>query len=157
MDETVDRQLCLEQQAGRSGFRRFGVGWYGNGTGRVYRETDLGKGWKAVWKRCGTYVRALEFVDEKIGFLGNVGPGYFPNVTDRQPLYMTRDGGDHWSPITPTAGRQITGVCAIDVLKVDGKVLAVRAGGRVGGPAGMLESFDEGRTFRARDMGASPA
>src|SRR5262249_9091122 len=39
-----------------------------------------------------------------------------------------------------------------DVLKVDGKVLAVRAGGRVGGPAGILESFDEGRTFHARDM-----
>jgi photosystem II stability/assembly factor-like uncharacterized protein len=43
-------------------------------------------------------------------------------------------------------------VCAIDILKIDGKVLAVRAGGRVGGPAGMLESFDEGRTFQARDM-----
>jgi hypothetical protein len=38
------------------------------------------------------------------------------------------------------------------VLKVEGKVLAVRAGGSVGGPAGMLESFDEGRTFQARDM-----
>ena len=54
--------------------------------------------------------------------------------------------------VKPVAGRQIAGVCAIDVLKVDGKVLAVRAGGRVGGPAGMLESFDEGRSFRARDM-----
>ena len=81
-----------------------------------------------------------------------MGPGYFPNVADKQPLYLTGDGGEHWSPVTPTAGRQIIGVCAIDILKVDGKVVAVRAGGRVGGPAGMLESFDEGRTFQARDM-----
>ena len=133
-------------------FAGSGIGWYGNGTGQVYRTTDLGEHWKAVWKGRGTYVRALEFIDEKIGFLGNVGPGYFPDVTDKRPLYVTRDGGEHWSPIAPTAGPRIVGICAIDVLKVDGKVLAVRAGGRVGGPAGMLESFDEGRTFQARDM-----
>jgi photosystem II stability/assembly factor-like uncharacterized protein len=68
---------------------------------------------------------------------------------------VTRDGGEHWSAVVPASGRQITGVCAIDVLKLDGKVLAVRAGGRVGGPAGMLESFDQGRTFQARDMSGS--
>jgi photosystem II stability/assembly factor-like uncharacterized protein len=128
------------------------TGWYGNGTGKVFRTHDFGEHWQSVWKNPGTYVRALEFVDENVGFLGNVGPGYFPNVTDKHPLYMTRDSGAHWTPIVPTDGRQITGVCAIDVLKVDGKVLAIRAGGRVGGPAGMIESFDEGRTFQARDM-----
>jgi hypothetical protein len=68
------------------------VGWYGNGTGQVYRTTDLGEHLQAVWNRRGTYVRALEFVDEKTGFLGNVGPDYFPNVTDRQPLDLTKDG-----------------------------------------------------------------
>jgi photosystem II stability/assembly factor-like uncharacterized protein len=57
-------------------FAGSGIGWYGNGTGRVYRTTDLGEHWKAVWKSRGTYVRALEFIDEETGFLGNVGPGY---------------------------------------------------------------------------------
>ena len=128
------------------------TGWYGNGTGRIYLTQDGGESWTNIWTKRGTYVRALEFADDKTGFLGNVGPGYFPGVTDRQPLYVTHDGGAHWDPIKPVAGRQITGVCAIDVLKIDGKVVAVRAGGRVGGPAGLLESFDEGRTFRARDM-----
>jgi photosystem II stability/assembly factor-like uncharacterized protein len=130
------------------------TGWYGNGTGRIYRTDDGGEAWTAIWTKQGTYVRALEFADAQTGFLGNVGPGYFAGVTDRQPLYVSHDGGVHWTAIKPVAGRQITGVCAIDVLKVDGKVLAVRAGGRVGGPAGMLESFDEGRSFRARDMSA---
>ena len=130
------------------------TGWYGNGTGRIYRTDDGGEAWTAIWTKQGTYVRALEFADAQTGFLGNIGPGYFPGVTDRQPLYVSHDGGVHWTAVRPVAGRQIVGVCAIDVLKVDGKVLAVRAGGRVGGPAGLLESFDEGRSFRARDMSA---
>jgi photosystem II stability/assembly factor-like uncharacterized protein len=128
------------------------TGWYGNGTGRVYFTQDGGEAWNNIWTKRGTYVRVLEFADDRHGFLGNIGPGYFPGVTDRQPLYMTEDGGAHWLPIKLVAGRQITGVCAIDVLKIDGKVVAVRAGGRVGGPAGLLESFDAGRSFRARDM-----
>jgi photosystem II stability/assembly factor-like uncharacterized protein len=128
------------------------TGWYGNGTGRIYRTDDGGEAWTNIWTKRGTYVRALEFADSQTGFLGNVGPGYFSGVTDRQPLYVSHDGGVHWSAINLVAGRQIAGVCAIDVFKVDGKVLAVRAGGRVGGPAGMLESFDGGESFRARDM-----
>ena len=62
------------------------TGWYGNGTGKVFRTHDFGEHWQSVWKNPGTYVRALEFVDENIGFLGNVGPGYFPNVADKHPL-----------------------------------------------------------------------
>lgn len=128
------------------------TGWYGNGTGRVYRTADGARSWTQVWSRPGTYVRSLDFIDSKNGFLGNIGGGYYPNITDKQPLYVTHDAGEHWTPVVPVEGRQIVGVCAIDVLKIDGRVVAVRAGGRVGGPAGMLESFDGGRTFRARDM-----
>jgi photosystem II stability/assembly factor-like uncharacterized protein len=127
-------------------------GWYGNGTGEVYRTTDGGAHWSNIWTSRGTYVRALEFLDAKTGFLGNVGPGYFADVTDRQPLYVTRDSGVHWKPAEVVDGPNIAGICAVDVLRVEGKVVAVRAGGRVGGPAGMLESFDAGRTFHARDM-----
>jgi photosystem II stability/assembly factor-like uncharacterized protein len=127
-------------------------GWYGNGTGRVYRTDDAGAHWKQIWEKRGTYVRALDFADAGLGFLGNIGADYYPNVTDSQPLYITRDGGDHWRPVTLQGGKQIKGVCAIDILKIDGKVAAIRAGGRVGGPAGMLESFDEGKSWRPRDM-----
>ena len=128
------------------------TGWYGNGTGSVYRTADGGATWRKVWSRRGTYVRVLEFIDGKTGFLGNVGPGYFPNVNDRKALYVTRDAGEHWTPVSLVEGKPVTGICAIDVLKVDNRVVAVRAGGRVGGPAAMLESFDGGASFRARDM-----
>ena len=126
-------------------------GWYGNGTGRVYRTDDGGATWAKVWEKRGTYVRALDFADDNLGFLGNVGPGYFPNVRDKQPFYMTRDGGNTWQPVKAD-GKPVTGICAIDVLKVDGQVSAIRAGGRVGGPAQMIESLDAGRTWQARDM-----
>ena len=126
-------------------------GWYGNGTGRVYRTDDGGAHWTKVWEKRGTYVRALDFANRDLGFLGNVGPGYFPNVTDRQPLYVTRDGGAHWQPVKAD-GKPVVGICAIDVLKVGGEVKAIRAGGRVGGPAGLMESFDGGKNWRTRDM-----
>ena len=126
-------------------------GWYGNGTGRVYRTDDSGATWTKVWEKRGTYVRALDFADNDLGFLGNVGPGYFPNVKDKQPLYVTRDGGTKWQPVK-ASGKSVTGICAIDVLKIDGQVSAIRAGGRVGGPAQMIESLDAGKTWQARDM-----
>jgi len=128
------------------------VGWYGNGTGRIYATRDGGLHWRQVWSRPGTYVRALEFLDERTGFMGNVGPGYFPDVTDTQPLYVTHDGGVHWTPVPAPSGPKVTGVCAIDVLRENGKVVAIRAGGRVGGPAALMESRDGGRTWTSRDM-----
>ena len=54
-----------------------GIGWYGNGTGQVYRTTDLGDHWKRIWKSRGTYVRALEFIDGKTGFLATWDPATF--------------------------------------------------------------------------------
>jgi photosystem II stability/assembly factor-like uncharacterized protein len=126
-------------------------GWYGNGTGRIYRTDDGGASWRKVWEKRGTYVRVLDFADRDIGFMGNVGPGYFPNVTDRQPLYVTRDGGTSWTSVKAD-GKPVTGICAIDVLKIDGNVAAVRAGGRVGGPANLIESFDGGANWQARNM-----
>ena len=130
-------------------------GFYGNGTGRVYRTQDGGLHWTEVWRKPGTYVRALDFADARTGYLGNVGPGYFPDVTDTQPLYVTHDAGVTWTPVKAIDGPAVTGICAIDVLKdAGGKVLAVRAGGRVGGPATMLESLDAGQSWHARDMSA---
>lgn len=129
------------------------VGLYGNGTGRVFRTDDAGLHWRMVWHHSGTYVRALDMVDAETGFMGNVGPGYFDAVTDTRALFVTRDGGHHWAPVA-IAGPPVTGLCAIDVLRVDGRVEAIRAGGRVGGPASLVTSLDGGATWRSRPMGA---
>jgi photosystem II stability/assembly factor-like uncharacterized protein/pimeloyl-ACP methyl ester carboxylesterase len=131
------------------------VGWYGNGAGKVFRTTDGGDSWTKVWEKPGTFVRCLAFVDEKVGVLGNVGPGYFPGVTDAVPVYRTEDGGATWTPVTAIEGAPVVGLCAFDVVQVP----FVNAGnldrrprivgvGRVGGPAAYIWSDDLGKTWK---------
>ncbi|MFO0284921.1 MAG: WD40/YVTN/BNR-like repeat-containing protein, partial [Brevundimonas sp.] len=52
------------------------TGWYGNGQGKLFATQDGGDSWTRVLDRPGTFVRALGFVDERLGFLGNIGPDY---------------------------------------------------------------------------------
>jgi photosystem II stability/assembly factor-like uncharacterized protein len=139
------------------------TGWYGNGAGKLFHTTDGGQTWTKQLDRPGTFVRALGFVDKDLGFLGNIGPDYFPGVTDTTPLYRTRDGGTSWEPIT-IEGPAVTGICAIDVLKtrfINAGVLenrvTVRAGGRVGGPALLATSRDGGETWSSEDLSALTA
>ncbi|MCS6625429.1 hypothetical protein N0B44_21180 [Roseibacterium beibuensis] len=137
------------------------IGWYGNGAGKLYKTVDGGQTWTKQLDRPGTFVRALGFIDEKLGFFGNLGPDYFPNVSDDMPLYRTRDGGETWRPIEIN-GPAVKGICAIDVFKepivnaghLDHKV-TVRAAGRVGGPAHLVTSVDRGETWSSEDLSAS--
>ena len=135
------------------------IGWYGNGKGRVYGTRDGGRSWALLWEKPGTYVRALGFIDEKRGILGNIGTDDFPDVTDDKPLYLTSDGGRSWVPAGSIVGPVPKGICAIDILRqpfVNAGVLdtriTLRAGGRVGGPAYLMTSTDLGHSWTSRDM-----
>jgi photosystem II stability/assembly factor-like uncharacterized protein len=135
------------------------IGWYGNGSGKLYRSTDGGNTWAKVWDQPGTFIRALGFIDETNGFLGNVGTDYYPNVTDPRPLYRTRDGGLTWAPIEAPGIDIVKGICGIDILPqrriFQGELHTtpiIHAAGRVGGPATMLRSLDGGDTWRVIDL-----
>lgn len=139
-------------------------GWYGNGEGRLYRTDDRGDSWTQIWHQPGTFVRALGFMDEQNGILGNVGVGSFPNVTDTKPLYRTADGGLTWTPVTAIEGPVPQGICGIDIVRypvIDRGARALRsvihAAGRVGGPAHYLRSLDGGQTWKSRDLGGLTA
>ena len=131
------------------------LGFYGNGAGKIFHTTDGGDTWQKVFEQKGTFVRCLAFADELHGVMGNIGPGYFPGVTDANPLYRTEDGGATWSPVTNIEGEPIVGLCAFDIVQVP----FVNAGnldhrpriigvGRVGGPTAYIWSDDLGKTWK---------
>ena len=129
-------------------------GWYVNGSGEVRGTTDGGETWTLLVEKPGTYFRAIAFLDDRNGFAGNIGPGYFPGVTDSVALYRTGDGGATWTPVELPA--PVEGLCAIDIVRDDAAVV-VHAGGRVGGPAWLLRSLDAGRTWTRIDLSSHAA
>lgn len=157
------RKLTTEPYRGKQDDVHFispDIGWYVNGTGRIFRTTDGGATFTMQLEKKGTFFRCVAFLDEQRGFAGNIGTNYFPGVTDTTPLYATADGGATWNPVT-IEGDPVTGLCALEVVRtpfinagtLDHKVRIV-GGGRVGGPAVFVSSEDEGKTWRATDLSA---
>lgn len=161
-EELLWTKLTTESYPGKQDdifFVNSNLGFYGNGAGKIFRTTDGGDTWQKVFEQKGTFVRCLAFTDDQHGVMGNIGPGYFPGVTDPNPLYRTEDGGATWSPVTTIEGEPVVGLCAFDVIQVP----YVNAGsldhrpriigvGRVGGPTAYIWSDDLGKTWKQGKM-----
>lgn len=140
-------------------FINFDIGFYGNGSGKLYKTKDGGENWEKIWDRPGTFIRALGFADENTGFIGNIGTDYYPGVTDENPLYKTRDGGKSFSIIEHKDIGIVKGICGIHILKkkriYQGQLVEsaiIHAAGRVGSPAAIMRSTDNGETFTIFDL-----
>jgi len=134
------------------------IGWYVNGIGRIFHTKDGGQSWELQLEKKGSFFRTIEFIDEKIGFVGTVGTDYFPNVLDTIPLYGTTDGGETWNPIDYD-GPRVKGLCAFDIVKEQyinhGKIgykHHIYAVGRVGSPTYIMISHDDGKTWESKSM-----
>ncbi len=140
------------------------LGFYGNGAGKIYRTKDGGTTWQQVFHQPGTFVRCLATVGEKVVVMGNIGPGYFPGVTDKTPIYRSEDGGETWTKVTAIEGPPVVGLCAFTVVDVP----FVNAGnldhrpriigvGRVGGPTAYVWSDDLGKSWKQSKLPESAA
>ena len=118
------------------------VGWIVNGEGEVYRTTNWGSSWRLMLSNSASHFRSVGFVDERTGWLGNVGLGEF-GTTDPVVLRRTDDGGSTWSEVTGFDGPEPVGLCGMQVLN-DSTVAAV---GRVRGPAVFVKTTDRGDTW----------
>ncbi len=134
------------------------LGWYCNGSGKIYKTLNGGSDWKQIFEKKGTFFRCIAFMDSLNGFAGNIGTDYFPNVEDTVPLYKTVDGGLSWQSVM-YKGPTVKGLCAIDIYKepvINAGNLNYKAhifcGGRVGSPAFTMISHDNGQTFTSMDM-----
>ncbi|MDX2173335.1 MAG: hypothetical protein SFY56_09455 [Bacteroidota bacterium] len=155
------QQLKTDEYKGKQDdicFINDSIGWYCNGSGKIYKTTNGGTDWKLIFEKKGTFFRCIGFIDSLQGFAGNIGIDYFPNVEDTVPLYKTLDGGKSWSQIS-YKGPSVKGLCAIDIYKepiINAGVLNYKAhifcGGRVGSPAFIMTSHDNGITFTSMDM-----
>lgn len=128
-------------------------GWYINGSGALYHTKDGGNTWEKQFEKQGSFFRCVAFLDSLRGFIGTVGTDYFPNVTDTIPLYGTIDGGKTWNPVS-YSGPYVKGLCAFDIVKEQfinhGKIdynFHIYAVGRVGSPANLMVSHDDGKTW----------
>lgn len=133
-------------------------GWYCNGQGKIYHTNNGGSSWEKIYDKPGTFFRCIAFIDTLRGFVGNVGTDYFPNVKDTIPLYKTIDGGKTWEPVNYN-GNYVKGLCAIDIVKEQyinhGNIdyrYHIYGVGRVGTPANMIVSHDDGKTFAANSL-----
>ena len=128
------------------------IGWSVNGSGKINKTIDGGDSWIQQKNASGTYFRCIAFIDDQIGFAGNIGTNYFPGVTDSNPLYRTIDGGNSWVSVTSNiTGTIPTGICAIQVVNQN----VIYAGGRVGGPAVLMKSTDGGLNWVGTTMPAT--
>ncbi len=125
------------------------TGWAVNGSGRIFKTLNGGSNWIQQRNSPGTYFRAVAFVNSQIGFAGNVGPDYFPNVTDANPLYRSIDGGNSWTDVTASiSGPVPVGICGIQAVNDS----VVYAAGRVGGPPILIKSTNAGETWQGSDL-----
>lgn len=126
-------------------FQQDNILWVVNGSGKIFKSTDLGHKWTLVHHNPKAHFRSIVFLDSLTGFCANLGPGVYPLTEDTVALYKTIDGGENWSPVS-IRGNQPAGICNLKILPAEKKIFGV---GRIGGPSGFVVSNDWGNTWES--------
>ncbi len=131
------------------------IGWIASGYGESHFTTDGGETWNLLFKSDSTFLRSTAFLNQSIGFIGNLGPDEYggPTITDKNLIYRTTDGGFSWNPISNISGETGRGICGMQAIE-DKYVYAV---GRVRGPSFFMKSTDAGETWVSKNLSSLAA
>ncbi|MBN4062493.1 MAG: hypothetical protein COA57_15430 [Flavobacteriales bacterium] len=132
------------------------LGWAVNGpitagdSGKIHKTTDGGQTWNLQFSVQGSRFRSVGFTDSLKGWIGNLGAGIYPIVTDTNIFYQTLDGGNTWTVVQNITGAKPEGICGINVVNDT----LIYACGRLEGPGRFLKSIDGGNNWVSQDMNA---
>lgn len=79
------------------------LGWTVNGDGQIYKTENGGDDWQEVYANPAYYFRAIEFLDDKIGFAGTLNNVFLKTV----------DGGNTWEEIQDLIPSYNTSICGL--------------------------------------------
>lgn len=118
----------------------------------IYRTTNGGVTWTTNLILAGTHFRSISFANPLDGFAGNLGPNsYDANVTNRNVIYRTIDGGVTWSNMDGFSEAGMQGLCTFYVLDSQ----HIYGAGRVRGPAFVISSSNGGTNWTIQNLTAS--
>lgn len=121
-------------------------GWVANGSGEVWKTTDMGNHWSRVLFQPSRYFRCIGFADSLHGWLGSlVADG--PDTSN--VLFTTTDGGVNWQTIELPSPKPI-GICGLWVADA----IHVYGVGQYAGAPRFVRSTDGGFSWTCRDMSA---
>lgn len=123
------------------------TGWIANGNGEIYRTVNGGVSWQLQFVRGTAHFRSIGFLNEIVGWAGNVGAGEF-GATDANVLYRTKNSGQSWQSFSQFHGPAPAGICGMHVVN-DSTICAV---GRVRGPSFFVRTTNGGETWTSKDM-----
>jgi photosystem II stability/assembly factor-like uncharacterized protein len=119
------------------------LGWVVNSQGEILKTTDGGNSWELKFNNL-SYFRSVKFTDSLHGFVGTINS----NLEDTDAvLYVTKDGGETWSPENNIPNPKPKGICG---LSVAGNT--IYGSGAFYGPAIVIKSSDNGKTWNSINM-----
>jgi photosystem II stability/assembly factor-like uncharacterized protein len=122
------------------------TGWIANGNGQIYRTVNGGVSWQLQFERGTAHFRSIGFLNEIVGWAGNVGAGEF-GATDANVLYRTENSGQSWQAYSQFHGPAPAGICGMHVVNDS----TICAAGRVRGPSFFIRTTDGGETWILRN------
>lgn len=114
------------------------VGWaMASSYGEIYKTTDGGNTWMLQLDTTA-YFRAMGFLDENVGFVGNLRGAEYGGT-----MYMTQNGGASWAKVAELDSPFMDGVCGISIVDEN----TVYASGRYTGRAIVAKSTNRGANW----------